>query len=431
MNYKEALDFIHGTYKFGSKLGLDNIKALMKALGDPQNELKFVHVAGTNGKGSTSSMIASVLNEAGYKTGLYTSPFIEKFNERMQIDGKMIEDAELAEITGIVKEKVEKMVENGHAHPTEFEVVTAIGFLYFKRNDCDIVVLEVGLGGRLDATNVIKTPLISVITPIDLDHVEYLGDTYAKIAGEKAGIIKEKGIVVSYPQNAEAMNVILEKSQNMECNLIRVCFDTLRIHNSNLESLIFEFENNLYEIGLIAPYQAENAAVAIKTLEELNRMGYEISREHIKRGLTKARWMARMEVVSKDPLIVIDGAHNVHGIKGLAEMLKRHGHAYEVVGIMGILKDKDFSSILSIILPVLDVVVTSKPDNPRAMSSLELADKIKDRPVIGSNDQIEAAVKIALEYEGKTDREKMIICFGSLYMVGGARQFVNQLNRGK
>lgn len=428
MNYTEALNYIHGTYKFGSKLGLENIKSLMDALGNPQKRLKFVHVAGTNGKGSTSSMIASVLSEAGYRTGLYTSPFIEKFNERMQINGCMIPDNELAEITDIVKSKIDMLISEGHAHPTEFEVVTAIGFLYFERNGCDIVVLEVGLGGRLDATNVIETPLISVITPIDLDHVEYLGDTYAKIAFEKAGIIKENGFVVSYPQITEAMDVIEKTCKERSCTLVKVSFDSLDILNDSLESLSFDFENESYEIGLIAPYQSKNASLAIKTVQALNKMGFSITQETLKRGLKKARWMARMEVVSTSPLIIIDGAHNVHGIKGLADTLEKHRGKYEIVGVMGILKDKDYEQILSIILPYLDAVVTSKPDNPRAMTAFELAEKIVDIPIIGSNDEIEAALEMAIRYSGNQRLQKMIICFGSLYMVGGARTYIKGMN---
>lgn len=424
MNYSEALNYIHGTYKFGSKLGLDNIKDLLNRLDNPQERLKVIHVAGTNGKGSTSSMISTVLRKSGYKTGLYTSPFIEVFNERMQIDGTMISDLELAELTEIVKVKVEEMVSEGRAHPTEFEIVTAIGFLYFEKNKCDVVVLEVGLGGRLDATNVVTSPEVAVITPIDLDHVAYLGDTIEQIAAEKAGIIKEKCHVVSYPQKESAMAVVKRVCEGRRAQLTEVSFETLNNRNSTLEYQRFEFEGKPYQLSLIAPYQIENAAVAIKTIDVLREIGYSISDLALQQGLKEAKWMVRMERVSSDPLVIIDGAHNVHGIIGLREMLRLHGKDYFVVGVMGVLEDKDVTHMLDIIVPELQGIITTKPDNPRAMAAEDLKKMIQGVPVLGALDSVESAMALAMKIEADYGKPLLIVCFGSLYMVGRARKWI-------
>ncbi len=423
MNYAKALEFIHSTYKFGSKLGLDNIKTLLDALGNPQKELKFVHVAGTNGKGSTSSMISHILIEAGYKTGLYTSPFIEQFNERMRIDNVYISDEEIGEFTEAIKEKISWMLEQGYNHPTEFEVVTAIGMLYFAKHKCDVVVLEVGLGGRLDATNAIDLPMVSVITPIDMDHVEYLGDTIEKIAFEKAGIIKKDGITVMYPQVSGAELVIKEVCSIQNNKLIQVDFDTLNVLETNLNHLVFEYKEKRYELGLIAPYQAQNAAVAIETIEALKIYhGFVVSSESLTEGLRKTTWLARMEVVSREPLIIIDGAHNLHGIKGLAMSLISLKEKYHIIGIMGVLSDKDVEAMLHEISPYLDEVITTAPDNPRALQANELSKRIFSIPVIGTFENIEEAVDFGLEQMKSKEKDSLMVVFGSLYMVGAARK---------
>lgn len=428
MNYAKALEFIHSTYKFGSKLGLENIKTLLDALGNPQSELKFVHVAGTNGKGSTSSMISHILMESGYKTGLYTSPFIEQFNERMRIDNVYISDEEIGELTETVKEKIEWMLSRGFNHPTEFEVVTAIGMLYFAKHKCDIVVLEVGLGGRLDATNAIERPLVSVITPIDMDHMEYLGDTIEKIAYEKAGIIKKNGITVVHPQLKGAETVIREVCSVQNNTLIRVDFETLEVIETNLNHLVFDYKGERYELCLIAPYQAQNASVAIETINVLKTYhGFVVPPESLVEGLRKTTWLARMEVVSRNPLVIIDGAHNLHGIKGLAESLKPLKEEYHVIGIMGVLADKDVASMLNVISPYLDEVITTAPDNPRALHSTELSKKILSIPVIGAFENIEEAVDFGLTKMEKEEKKTLLVIFGSLYMVGSARKRILNL----
>lgn len=430
MTYEEAIAFIHGTYKFGSKLGLDNIKTLLELLGSPEKSLKFIHVAGTNGKGSTCAFIHSVLIEAGYKTGLYTSPFIETFNERIRVNHELISSDALALLTDKVKTQIEVMIANGYNHPTEFEVVTAIAMLYYQMHACDVVVLEVGLGGRLDATNAIDTPLVSVLTPLDYDHTEYLGSTLKEIAFEKSGIIKQEGITVSYPQEAEAMVVIRNKCNETNNTLIEVDFGTLQIKQVNFGGLTFDYKHTEYDIALFAPYQSENASVALEVIQVLiNQYGFEITQNHIREGLKKARWIGRLEIVSEKPFIIIDGAHNLHGIKGLAKSIEALGSGYRIIGLVGILKDKDVDGMLKIISPYIDAVITTKPDNPRAMSAEELAEHFSDVPVLAHYDKISDAVNALYEMEvleKEMGVKTLYLAFGSLYMIGEVRMIANK-----
>lgn len=422
MTYEEALAFIHGTYKFGSKLGLENIKVLLEKLGSPEKTLKFVHVAGTNGKGSTCAFIQSVLMEAGYLTGLYTSPFIETFNERIRVNHTLITSDELAQLTFKVKLMVEEMVAEGHQHPTEFEVVTAIAMLYYQMKQCDVVVLEVGLGGRLDATNVIETPLVSVITPLDYDHMEYLGHTLTAIAGEKAGIIKIGGKTVTYPQTEEAQAVIRSVCQSQKNALVEVSFKELEIQSVAFGSLHFKYQGMPYEIGLFAPYQAENAVVAIEVLKILReKHQFSLTDEHIALGLKRAKWIGRLEIVSEKPFIIIDGAHNMHGIRGLAKSIDVLGNDYRIVGIVGILKDKEVDGMIEVISPYLDQVITTKPDNPRAMSAETLATHFEASKVLGHYESIKEAVEKIYELDAIAETPTLYLGFGSLYMIGEIR----------
>lgn len=424
MTYQEALEFIHGTYKFGSKLGLENIKELLKRLGSPEKELKFVHVAGTNGKGSTSAFIHSVLVEAGYKTGLYTSPFIETFNERIRVNHTLITEEELADHTKCVKTAIDSMIEDGFNHPTEFEVVTAIAMLYYHKHACDIVVLEVGLGGRLDATNAIQTPLVSVITPIDFDHTEYLGNTLQAIATEKAGIIKENGITVAYPQEIAAMEVVKEKCVEMYNTLIVMDIKAVNVKKIEFGSLQFDYKGKSYKSALFAPYQSENAALAIEVLDVLREThGFKISDQDIAMGLSKAVWIGRLEIVKDNPFLIIDGAHNLHGIKGLAKSIDILGNDYHIIGIVGVLKDKDVDGMLGIIAPYLDAVVITRPDNPRALRSDELADHFVDTSILFKSDTIEEAMAFVFDHNTKTTDKTLYLAFGSLYMIGEVRRF--------
>ncbi|MDO9592152.1 MAG: folylpolyglutamate synthase/dihydrofolate synthase family protein [Erysipelotrichaceae bacterium] len=426
MNVQEAIDYIHNTYQFGSKLGLHNITKLLGYLGDPQDTLRYVHVAGTNGKGSTSSMIYSILKAEGYRVGLYTSPYLEVFNERIRIDGQNISDESLAEVATLVKTQVDRMLAEGDAHPTEFEIVTAVAFEYFRQEQVEFVVLEVGLGGRLDSTNVIKKPLVSVITPIDLDHVEYLGDTIGKVAFEKAGIIKANSVCVIHPQVEEAETVIATRCGALGTRLVKAPCHEAKILDSTLEGTRFQLFDQTYSLKLIGDYQVRNAVVALTAVRTLREVyGVPLSDESIQIGLAEAQWPGRLEVMAKEPvLVMIDGAHNLHGASGLSGALRRLLGGRRIVAVVGILGDKDISGMLAEMMPLVHVVIATEPDNPRKMSAEGLADhmsgydaEIHIRPVI--KDALDLAFQLAAPGDA-------IVCFGSLYMIGQARTLLRQ-----
>lgn len=430
MNYEEALDFIHGTKKFGSKLGLDNIRRLLNLLGNPQKDLKYIHIAGTNGKGSTSSYIANILQEAGYKVGLFTSPYLERFNERMTIDGEDIPNDILATIVEKVKEKVELMNTEENLFPTEFEIVTAVAFEYFSKEKVDYVVLEVGLGGRLDSTNVIDSSLASVITTIDMDHVDILGDTLEKIAWEKAGIIKKNGLVISYPQKEEALEVLQKVSKEKEAELILCPMNKIKIAELNDCGAIFDFEYNgntikNIKINLLGEHQVYNATLALTAILNLrDRDLVKISDEAIKLGMSKTKWKGRLEVLRRNPTFLIDGAHNVQGVKSLIQSLKLFKYNRLILG-MGILKDKDVEHMIEILTPLADKIIITEADIFRKMAAEELAEKVeKYNENITIEKNIEKAIDKAFEIAEKDD---LILFSGSLYLIGDIRKIV--LNR--
>lgn len=428
MNYQEALDYIHGTYKFGSKLGLENIKYLLSLLGDPHKKLKIIHVAGTNGKGSTSSYIHSILKEAGYRVGLYTSPYLEEFTERMRINGENIPKDKLANITAIIKEKIEGMVKEGKNHPTEFEVVTAIAFYYYAKENIDFLVLEVGLGGRLDATNVVEDPLLSVITPIGLDHTEYLGDTLDKIAYEKGGIIKENSFVLSYPQAAEVIDVFRNLCAERNSKLFVTSFNELTIHKSTIEEQVFSVNilGNVYDnikIQLVGIHQIYNACTALGAVEVLRKYrNINISDEAVLGGLYNAKWPGRFEVLQRDPVVIIDGAHNLHGAEALRKSIEALLKDYKITFVIGMLQDKDVEGVLKDIIPLMNKVIATRPANPRAMKAIDLADKLK---VFGKetyiSEDIKEAINMAIEV---TKTNEAIVFAGSLYMIGEVRKLL-------
>lgn len=425
MNYNEALEYIHGTYKFGSKLGLDNIRYLLKLMGDPHKDLKFIHVAGTNGKGSTSTFISSVLVQQGYKVGLFTSPYLEKFTERIRINGKNIPKEKLAKTTEIVKSKVDIMVSEGKAHPTEFEIVTAIAMLFYKLEKAEYVVLEVGLGGRLDSTNVIPAPLVSVITPIALDHTQYLGDSLDKIAFEKAGIIKNNSFVVAHPQKSDAMKVIEKVSHDHKSKLLFAPIEEIEI--KKYDEFGVKFDVNLIderycdlEIGLLGKHQVNNAVVAlacIKILSDNHKIN--ISEKSIRKGFKNAKWPGRLEVLRRNPTLLIDGAHNIHGAKALKRTIKEIFKYDKLIGVIGVLGDKDVDGILNEIIPLCHKVIITKPNNPRAISLDKLKEKISffDKEVLVYED-IKSAVDKSLDISEEND---LILYCGSLYMIGDVR----------
>ena len=408
MNYTEALEYIHSINWTFCKPGLERISELCQKLGNPQNDLKFVHVAGTNGKGSFCAMLESILREAGYKTGFFTSPYIKVFNERMQISGEMISEDELAEITEYVKPFADEMTDK----PTEFELITAIAFVYFKRHNCDIVILEAGMGGRLDSTNVIETPVLSVITGIALDHTQFLGNTVEEIAKEKAGIIKNNIPVLYGGEDTSAEKVIKEYAKNN--GFYTVDYSLLKIRQMTLKGTVFDFKDrkHLY-ISLLGKYQPKNASSVLCAVDILKKCGFNICENSVLRGLSSAKWIGRFEILNENPLVIFDGAHNPQGICASVESVLSYFDK-KVYILTGVLKDKDYLFIAKELSKIAEKAFTITPDNPRALSSEEYAEILENEGIISmSFKTINEAYKKAKE-EAKRDNKPLII-LGSLY----------------
>ena len=423
MNYNEALDYIHAINWTFCKPGLERVSLLCKKLGDPQKDIKCIHVAGTNGKGSTCAMLASVLQAAGYRVGLYTSPHMVRFNERMRVNGENISDEALARITEEVKPYADAMEDR----PTEFELVTAIAFLYFKRMNCDLVILETGLGGRLDATNVIEEPIVSIITGIDLDHTAILGDTYEKIAYEKAGIIKPNRPVVLGECNERAKTVLLERAR--ACGSQVRAGDVGAISNVmySLEGSTFSYkERKNISLSLVGVYQPKNCATAIECIETLRELGYNVSDETLLQGLSAVKWVGRFEVLSRDPLVIYDGGHNPQGVTAFVESLSQIISDEKVCLICGMLRDKDYAHMVGALGRVTDKVFTLTIDNPRALPADELAAILRKNGIEATAcPSPEEAVKAAFAYAD--EKQIPIVMSGSLYMYSEVIDTVNAL----
>lgn len=414
MNYNEALEYIHSVEWMGSKPGLSRTETLLKKLGNPEKDMRFVHVAGTNGKGSTCSMLDSILRKAGYKVGLYTSPYIVRFNERMCIDGMPIDDDELAELVAIVKPFADSMEDK----PTEFELITAIAFMYFKRHNCDIVVLEVGMGGRLDSTNVIDAPVVSVITGVAIDHTSVLGNTVAEIAKEKAGIIKRECPVVYGGRDDSAFAVISAKSEECGTAVVRTKLDTVCVKEMNVTGTVFDYDGiNDIKLSLCGSYQPENASTVIETVRTLKRRGFEISDTALREGLANARWRARFELLSNEPVVVFDGSHNMQGVAAATDSVKRFFKGEKVIALMGVLADKEWESMTELICTFAERFVCITPNSPRALSSERLAEKVAELKMASySAKSIDDGVAIA--YSEAKRLNKPLVMLGSLYMYG-------------
>jgi dihydrofolate synthase/folylpolyglutamate synthase len=422
MNYTEALSFIHGIARFGSKPGLSRVQALLERLGNPQKELRFIHVAGTKGKGSTCAMISNILTQAGYKTGLYISPYVLDFRERIQIDGEMIPEKALAEHAGAVKAHWDILDRTGDT-PSEFEVVVAIAFEYFLRESCDAVVLEVGMGGRLDATNIIDAPLCSVITSLGLDHTEYLGDTIEKIAYEKCGIIKPGGVTVSaYGQPAGAAQVIAEACRERGNRLI------IPAEPEIISADIFGSKIRYRELECSLPlggaHQAKNAAVAIDAALSLRESGCRIAAADIVAGIAGVKFPSRLEALSREPLFLLDGAHNAMSAEALAESLTLLGKM-PIHAVAGIMADKDARAVLEAVLPHCESLICVTPQNPRAMRAERLAELAKSYiQDVTAAESIEAALQEAIKRAGQAGA---VLVFGSLYLASEVRPIAKKL----
>ena len=412
MTYQEALDYIHGISWTFCKPGLERIRELCRRLGDPQNSLKFIHVAGTNGKGSFCSMTESVLRAAGYKTGLYTSPYIRFFNERMCALGGPISNEELAEITEYVKPFADSMTDR----PTEFELITAVAFEFFKRRGCEVVVLEAGMGGLLDSTNIISSPLLSVITGVALDHVAFLGDTVEKIAETKAGIIKDCRPILFGGENEAAARVIRKTAAEKGSEFFSVDYSALSITSSTLEGSVFDFGSHKdMSISLLGLYQPRNAAVVLSAIDILREGGMEIPEDAVRRGLAAARWAGRFEIISQEPLIIFDGAHNAEGIDSAVGSIKHYFKGERVYVLTGVLKDKDYRVIASRLSEIADRAFVMTPDSPRALPASEYAGILSSVGVEASAFESIKAAFFAAREAAKRDGAPLV-CLGSLYV---------------
>ena len=423
MNATEAIAYIHSVCWKGSIPGLGRTQTLLAKMGNPEKKLKFVHIAGTNGKGSTAAMTASILRKAGYRTGLYTSPYIYRFHERMQVDGQEISDEELAEVTEYVRPLAQSMEES----PTEFELVSCIAFEYFRRKQCDIVVLEVGMGGAMDSTNVIETPEVAVITNIGLDHTEYLGNTVEEIALTKSGIFKENGHAVVYRSTPSVEAVFEQVCQQKHVSLKKADFAGLKLKRHTLEGQVFDCgERKDLILPLLGDHQLHNAAVALAIADTLIEEGWKITEQNIYDGIRDVRWPGRFDVVGKDPLFIIDGGHNPQCIEALVKNIQDYLADKRVIALTGVLADKDYADMYKPVMPLVQKFVCITPPNPRKLEAQLLAQYLQQAgaDAVGC-DSIEAGVEKAMELAGK---DGVVLCFGSLYSIGAIRDALNQRN---
>ncbi|MDN5298289.1 MAG: dihydrofolate synthase / folylpolyglutamate synthase [Clostridiales bacterium] len=420
MRIEEAQQFIEDSAKQGSRLGLQSITTLLNQLDNPERCLKVIHVAGTNGKGSTCMMMASVLKAAGYRVGVYISPAVNGFHERIQIDGNPITDREIVEAVIPLKAAADRMET---LKPTEFELVTAMALYHFAAKACDIVILEVGLGGLTDATNAIPTPLVAVITPIALDHTQILGPTLAAIASIKAGIIKPGGITVTCQQDATVMNVLKCTAETEDNTLYVASPEGITTDRITAEGVVVNYRGVQITLGLAAAYQVDNANLAVSVLEKLEtHYGYQIPLEAYQLGLSVVKWPARMERIGENPLTLIDGAHNPHGIKALADSLTAMYSKRHIIGVMGVLADKAVDEMLETILPVLDGIVVTQPANERALSAAALRVHIENgfkQSVLGEFECVSDAIAYVKTH---CESDAVVVYFGSLYFLGEVRK---------
>lgn len=444
----EAFDpvaYINDPAWHSSCYGLERIESLLDRMGRPQDKLKFVHVAGTNGKGSTSAYISSILTQAGYKTGLFTSPYIITFEERIRVNGEMIPASDLREVTLFVREHAEVIARETGEHPTEFELMTAVALEHFARSGCDIAVLEVGLGGTLDSTNVIAAPEVCVITRIGLDHTALLGDTYEQIASQKAGIIKHGASVVSYPQDDEgATRAIAAAAQTADCTVTMPDFAQLKVGEVNGQAMrSFYYCGKAYQTSLLGSYQPCNAAMAIECALRLRERGWKISDDDIERGIARARWQGRFEIVETGeggfgdsgeikseggcrkagPAILVDGGHNPQGAQVLADSLRDLFSNKKILFVMSVLADKDYQSMIENVIDIADGFICVTPPNPRALQASELARAV-EKAAYARQIELGCGVSAAESFERAFSDARAVsadgdvICaFGSLYSI--------------
>ena len=427
MNYQESREYIDRiTREIPSVLGLDHMRELMKRLGNPQDDLKYVHVAGTNGKGSVIAFLYSVLSGAGYRVGRYVSPTLYSYRGRMEVSGSRIGRDDFAAYITQVSDAVAAMTEDGYPHPTAFEIETAVAFLFFKNEDCDLVLLEVGMGGNLDATNIIKNTLLAILVSVSMDHMSFLGNTLAQIAEKKAGIIKDGCRVVTAMQRPEAMQVVERvcREHNVQC----VAADASKaqvICESCLGQTI-RYCGEDYEIPLAGVYQKENAVVALNALKVLDELGFPTTAEQKKEGLRTVSWNGRFTVICKEPLFVVDGAHNPAAADMMAASIEHYFKGKRIIYIMGVFADKDYRSVIAKTAHFAAQILTIQtPDNIRALPAEELAEAVSEyNPNVQAMHTIRDAAERAFELAGEQD---VIIAFGSLSFIGEMTEVIENL----
>ena len=413
MTATEAIAYIESVSWKGSIPGLERTQGLLALMGNPERCFKCVHIAGTNGKGSTAAMTASILRKAGYKTGLYTSPHIYRFHERIQVNGEDISDRDLAAITEYVKPLAQSMDD----HPTEFELVFCIAAEYFKRVGCDIVVVEVGMGGAMDATNVIPVPEVAVITNIGLDHTGFLGNTVEEIATEKCGIFKDGGSAVVY-RSSPGVETVFEKAAAAHgVSLRRADFEGLELVSHSLEGQVFHCgKRRDIRLPLLGEHQRYNAAVVLGIMDTLTEKGWAITEEHIYTGLQETSWPGRFHIVSRDPLFIVDGGHNPQCLESLVKNIQDYLPGKRVIGLTGVLADKDYGEMYKPVMPLIEQFVCITPPNDRKLEATDLAAHLRKAGAVATAcESIPAGVNKARELAGK---DGVVLCFGSLYSIG-------------
>ncbi len=417
MNYKEARSYIDEAQRFGGEISLVTITEFLGELGNPQDDLKFIHIAGTNGKGSVGAYLGSVLKEAGYQVGRFVSPTLYEYRERIQINGEYITEEDFAWAMEQMLPALEERKKQGKSLPSPFEIETALSFLYYRKKRCDLVLLECGMGGKMDATNIIKTTELAVITSISLDHMEYLGDTVGKIAEQKAGIIKPDASVVTCLQQPEAA-IAIEKACRLNKNLLAVgkAYNAT-ILESDLEHMTFSYGERTITIHLAGAHQLENAVLALTGIQALIFRGYDISEEQIQKGFENAQWNGRFTILQKEPYFIVDGAHNPDAAWKLKKSIQMYFPRKNLIFLIGIFKDKQYEAIASILTPIAqEVVVMETPDNPRALSVEALAETVqKYNKNVHKAKSLTEAVEKGFDL---ADKDDVIIAFGSLSFTG-------------
>ena len=430
MTYKDAMEYISSVGRFGSNYGLKRTFRLLELLGSPHEKIKLIHVAGTNGKGSTTAMITKILRGLGYKVGMYTSPYLEEFEERIQINGENINKNTLVNLLEEVKIAIDKVIEEGYEHPTEFEIITALMFLYFYNERVDYGVIEVGLGGRLDSTNVL-TPKVSVIASISLDHMNILGDNLKDIAKEKAGIIKEGVPVILYPQKKEVEEVILKIAKEKNAKVYSVEKENGKLIDIDYENLYQNVEVESYKnkynikLPLLGEHQILNLNVALNTIEVLcEQEQIKFDKKIVEKSLEDVKWIGRLEVIGKKPTIVIDGAHNIDGIKALRKNIEKYFKYNKIYLLLGILADKQVKEMIEEIAPVAEKIYALTPHSERAELSEDLKNEIlKYNSNTVAFESYEEVISKALK---EAKEEDLILISGSLYMIGDMRKIITR-----